>query len=145
MPERGVRLEPDRGELWGLSFALPTERYLAIGGMDEAFVGYGGEETDFSARLGETGLKVYWTAGARAYHQHHTVRVPPLHEFGSILRNASLFHARHGRWCMTYWLGQFRDGGFIDWREEGGELRVLREPDAAEIAASGRSGDTLFS
>ncbi len=51
VPREGVREEPDAGELWGLSFALPRERYLAIGGMDESFTGYGGEETDFAVRL----------------------------------------------------------------------------------------------
>ena len=43
-----------------------------LGGMDERFVGYGGEETDLAARLDPAGVPLYWTAGARAYHQHHT-------------------------------------------------------------------------
>lgn len=145
VPEIGVRREPDCGELWGLSFAVPKRRYEAIGGMDEAFVGYGGEETDFAARLGASGLDFFWTAGARTYHQHHSVSVPPLHQFSSILRNAALFHARHGRWCMTYWLGQFREAGLIDWSQEKPGLTVIRRPDPAEIAASRRGGDTVFS
>jgi len=145
VPESGVRREPNSGELWGLSFALPKRRYAAIGGMDEGFVGYGGEETDFAARLAASGLDFFWTAKARSYHQHHAVAIPPLHHFHSILRNARLFHQRHGRWCMTYWLGQFRDAGLIHWTEEGRDLTVLRGPEDAEIAASRRDGGTLFS
>ncbi|WP_182086571.1 galactosyltransferase-related protein [Aureimonas sp. ME7] len=143
VPAAGVRREPDAGELWGLSFALPRARYLAIGGMDEDFVGYGGEETDFAVRLSASGLPFFWTAGARAYHQHHPVRVPPLHHFDHILRNARLFRERHGRWCMDYWLGQFRDIGLIEWDER--EIRPLRRPEAAEIEASGRDTGRLFS
>ncbi|WP_062209794.1 galactosyltransferase-related protein [Aureimonas sp. AU12] len=145
IPALGVRREPNAGELWGLSFALAREDYFAIGGMDESFIGYGGEETDFAARLSGSGIDFYWTAGARAYHQHHPVHVPPLHQFDHILRNAALFHARHGRWCMDYWLGQFRQAGLIDWRDEDRDIRVLRRPDPAEIAAALQPGERLFS
>ncbi|KQT68927.1 MULTISPECIES: glycosyltransferase family 2 protein [unclassified Aureimonas] len=145
VPDRGVRREMDAGELWGLSFALPKRRYLGIGGMDEAFAGYGGEETDFAVRLSASGLPFFWTAHARSYHQHHAVSIPPLHQFDAILRNAALFHERHGRWCMTYWLGQFRDAGLIGWNEDSRAIAVRRRPDAAEIAACRRGGETLFS
>ncbi len=145
IPERGVRREPDSGELWGLSFALRATDWRDLGGMDEAFAGYGGEETDFAARVSAAGLPVYWTAKARAYHQHHPVHVPPLHQFEHILRNARLFHAQHGRWCMDYWLGQFRDAGLISWSKDAASIEVRRPPTPAEIAASRRSNDTLFS
>jgi N-acetylglucosaminyl-diphospho-decaprenol L-rhamnosyltransferase len=144
VPRVGVREEPNAGELWGLSFALPAKRWRAVGGMDESFVGYGGEETDFAVRLAASGLPFFWTAGARCYHQHHPVRVPPLHHFDHILRNAELFRERHGRWCMDYWLGQFRDAGLIDWRDDA--IRVLRRPSSAEVEASGEgAADRLFS
>ncbi|WP_061933039.1 glycosyltransferase family 2 protein [Aureimonas sp. AU22] len=144
VPREGVREEPNAGELWGLSFALPAERWRAVGGMDESFVGYGGEETDFAVRLAASGLPFFWTADARCYHQHHPVRVPPLHHFDHILRNAELFRERHGRWCMDYWLGQFRDTGLIDWRDDA--IRVLRRPSSAEVEASGEgAADRLFS
>lgn len=146
VPETGVRQEPNAGELWGLSFALPRERYFRIRGMDETFVGYGGEETDFAARLSASGLPFFWTGGARSYHQHHPVCVPPLQHFDHILRNASLFRERHGRWCMDYWLGQFRDSGLIEWSEDASAITLKRRPDPAEIAASREgSGERLFS
>jgi len=145
IPETGLRPEPDATELWGLSFALPAGAYAGIGGMDEGFTGYGAEETDFAVRLAASGLSTCWIAGARAYHQHHPVHVPPLHHFEHILRNAVRFHARHGRWCMEYWLGQFREAGFIAWDADGPAIRRLRAPSAAEIAATRQPGTCLFS
>ncbi|MEE7505746.1 glycosyltransferase family 2 protein [Methylobacterium mesophilicum] len=143
-PETGLRLEPDAGQLWGLSFALPAACWRAAGGMDEAFVGYGGEETDLAARLAASGLPTYWVAGARAYHQHHPVHVPPLQHFAPILANAARFRARHGRWCMTYWLDQFRAAGLIDWDSDAPAIRLIRPPTGPEIAAALRP-DALFS
>jgi len=144
VPETGLRREPDAGQLWGLSFALPAQAWRSVGGMDEAYLGYGGEETDLAARLAATGLPTYWVGGARAYHQHHPVHVPPLQHFDSILANAVRFRERHGRWCMTYWLGQFREAGLIAWDGDTPDLRVLRRPSAPEIAAALRP-DALFS
>jgi len=145
VPTVGSRLELNPMELWGLSFALPAEAYARIGGMDEAFTGYGAEETDFAVRLAASGLSTHWIAGARAYHQHHPVHVPPLHHFEPILRNAARFHARHGRWCMEYWLGQFREAGFIAWDPDGTTLERLATPSPAEIAAARQPGTRLFS
>lgn len=144
VPEAGLRPEPDAGQLWGLSFALPARAWHAVGGMDESYAGYGGEETDLAARLAGSGLPTFWVGGARAYHQHHPVHVPPLQHFAPILANAARFRARHGRWCMTYWLGQFRDAGLIAWDEEAESIRLLRAPTAPEIAAASRP-DALFS
>lgn len=144
LPAAGLRREPDAGQLWGLSFALPAEAWRAVGGMDETYVGYGGEETDLAARLAESGLPTFWVAGARAYHQHHPVHVPPLQHFSAILANAARFHARHGRWCMTYWLDQFRAAGLIAWDETAPAIRLLRHPEPPEIAAALRP-DALFS
>ncbi|MCK5932681.1 MAG: glycosyltransferase [Fulvimarina manganoxydans] len=145
IPETGLRREPDAGEFWGLSFALRRSLWNRLGGMDERFIGYGGEETDLAARLDRAGVPVWWTAGARAYHQHHTVHIPPLNHFGSIIRNARRFHEKHGRWCMTYWLGQFAERGLIAWSEEAGEIVGLCEPDAEMIAAARQPGHVRFS
>ncbi|MDP4023007.1 galactosyltransferase-related protein [Methylobacterium sp. NEAU 140] len=143
-PEAGLRAEPDPGQLWGLSFALAAADWHAVGGMDEAYVGYGGEETDFAARSAAAGLPTFWVAGARAFHQHHPVHVPPLQHFAPILANAARFRARHGRWCMTYWLEQFRAAGFIDWDADAPAIRTIRPPTQAEVAAALRP-DALFS
>ena len=143
-PAAGLRPEPDAGQLWGLSFAVAAADWRALGGMDEAYVGYGGEETDFAARTASAGLPTFWVAGARAYHQHHPVHVPPLQHFAPILANAARFRSRHGRWCMTYWLDQFRAAGLIDWHADAPAIRLIRPPTASEIAAALRP-DALFS
>ncbi|TXC70482.1 glycosyltransferase [Sphingomonas ginsenosidivorax] len=138
-----VRPTPDHGELWGLSFALSATDWAAAGGMDERYVGYGAEETDFAARLEAAGVPMAWVGGARAWHQHHAVHMPPYQHFDSILRNAALFRATWGRWCMDYWLGQFAERGMI--RIDDAAITVLRHPNADEIAASRMPDTTLFS
>ncbi|MBD8554362.1 glycosyltransferase [Rhizobium sp. CFBP 8762] len=144
-PETGICAEPDHGELWGLSFAIRAATWRALGGMDEAYVGYGGEETDFAAKLKENGIPLYWTGHARAYHQHHAVLSPPVHQFDHIIRNAELFHARHGRWCMDYWLGQFQALDLIDWTKDTARIEVKRRPTAHDIEAARQPDTALFS
>lgn len=145
IPLTGVRRERDPGQLWGLSFALRKSAYMAVGGMDEGFDGYGGEETDFAARLANDEVAFFWVAGARAYHQHHAVHVPPLNHFSSILRNATRFRQRHGRWCMDYWLEQMRDGGFIDWAPDQATIDILKHPAPADIEAARQPDDRRYS
>ncbi|TPW28200.1 glycosyltransferase [Pararhizobium mangrovi] len=145
IPAEGMRPEPETGEFWGLSFALAKATWTALGGMDEAFTGYGGEETELAARLDEKGVPLWWVAGARAYHQHHTVYSPPLHHFDAILTNARRFKHRHGRWCMDYWLGQFAEGGWIAWDRSCEDVEVLRRPTREEIEAARQPDDVRFS
>lgn len=138
-----IRPEPDHGALWGLGFALPAALWKQAGGMDERYTGYGGEETDFAARLARLDTPVHWVADARAWHQHHPVHIPPLQHFDHIVRNARLFHRTWGRWCMEYWLQQFRDMKLVAW--SGDDLVVLRRPDDGERAASLAPADKRFS
>jgi N-acetylglucosaminyl-diphospho-decaprenol L-rhamnosyltransferase len=143
LAEHEVRSVPDHGELWGLSFALPASLWRRAGGMDEAFVGYGAEETDFAARLKAADAPMAWIGGARAYHQHHRIHAPPLQHFDHIVRNAELFRRRWGRWCMDYWLDQFEDGGLIARGDD--QITILRRPSAREAADALQPGDVLFS
>ncbi|WP_204352682.1 glycosyltransferase family 2 protein [Salinicola halophilus] len=131
-----IRFDPDHGNLWGLSFALYREDHRRVGGMDEGYVGYGGEETDYAWRLAAAEVPLYWVGGALAWHQHHPVYAPPWPHFEAIIANARRFHRRWGRWCMAYWLGQFRDAGAIAWDERAATLEILRYPSAAETAAA---------
>ncbi|SES24372.1 galactosyltransferase-related protein [Rhizobium sp. NFR03] len=144
-PDIGVVEEPDSGQLWGLSFALRKATWMSLGGMDEDFHGYGGEETDLARRASKAGIPTYRVGGARAYHQHHTVHIPPLQHFDHILRNARLYRAKHGVWCMDYWLGQFAERGLIDWTSGAREIRLLRRPDARETDAARQPDHVLFS
>ena len=144
LAEDEIRPVPSHGELWGLSFALPRAAWDAAGGMDTGYVGYGAEETDFAWRLEAAGVPMAWVGGAVAWHQHHPVHIPPLHQFDAILRNATRFRARWGRWCMDYWLGQFADAGLIRWSADRDTIERLRTPTLAEVVASRRE-DALFS
>ncbi|KQR71589.1 glycosyltransferase family 2 protein [Rhizobium sp. Leaf341] len=144
-PPIGVAEEPDSGQLWGLSFALRKATWASLGGMDEDFYGYGGEETDLARRASKAGLRTYRVGGARAYHQHHAVHIPPLQHFDHILRNASLYHAKHGVWCMDYWLTQFAERGLIDWTSTAPEIRLLRRPLDRETDAARQPDHVLFS
>lgn len=128
-----VRQEPDHGNLWGLSFALMRADHWRAGGMDEAYVGYGGEETDYAWRLAAANIPLYWLGGALAWHQHHPLHAPPYPQLEAIVANARRFHARWGHWCMDYWLGQFRDAGMIDWSPEADDIKILRAPTDQEI------------
>lgn len=128
-----IRPEPDPGALWGLSFALPAETWRRSGGMDERYTGYGAEETDLAATLAARNVPTHWIGNARAYHQHHQVHIPPLQHLDHIIRNAALFHRKWNRWCMEYWLGQFRDLGLIAWGED---LSVRRQPTLVELSKS---------
>ncbi|WP_010160609.1 glycosyltransferase family 2 protein [Sphingomonas sp. PAMC 26617] len=134
LAEDEIRPTPSHGELWGLSFALAAADWRRAGGMDERYIGYGGEETDFAARLERAGVTMAWVGGARAYHQHHPIHIPPLQHFDAILRNARLFRATWGRWCMDYWLGQFAERGLI--AIDADTLTILRHPTQDEIAAT---------
>lgn len=109
-----VDLDDDGHTLfWSLSFALRPEIWSAIGGFDEAYVGYGGEDTDFGQRAARCGVGLAWVGSATAYHQHHPVSRPPVEHAVDIVRNATVFHDRWGFWPMGGWLEQFCDLGLV--------------------------------
>lgn len=133
----------DYGELWGLAFVLHYQTWRDADGMDEAYIGYGAEETDFAQRLKQIDAPMYWLGGTRCFHQHHSVHKPPLQHFESIVRNAQLFRQRWGKWCMDYWLEDFERRGMIKCTDN--RIEVLRAPTAAEIDATRQSSEVRFS
>lgn len=113
-PARGeVILDGSPDLFWSLSFALRAQTWIRIGGFDEAYAGYGGEDTDFGWRARARGVSLAWDGGARAYHQHHPVDDPPVRHLDDILRNSRIFHERWGVWPMGGWLGEFEEMGLI--------------------------------
>lgn len=122
---------PDPREFWSTCFALHRADWRRCGGFDEGYEGYGGEDTDFGAALDAAGVRLRWSAAARAVHQWHRVQVPPLDHVASIVANAERFRAKHGRTCMEYWLDQFETAGFVT-RGADGSVRLSREPSAEE-------------
>ena len=103
----------DHDLFWSLSFAVTASTWRSVGGFDEAYIGYGGEDTDFAATADERGIQIAWVGSARAYHQYHPVESPPVSHLDDILRNSALFHSRWGRWPMGGWLSAFEDAGLI--------------------------------
>ncbi len=53
-PRLLLRASPLTPELWG-THVVPTEDLRRVGGYDECFEGWGGEDVDFFARLGDAG------------------------------------------------------------------------------------------
>jgi GT2 family glycosyltransferase len=117
-PDEIVRCEnPDL--FWSLSFALSVTAWQIVGGFCEDYVGYGGEDTDFAAAADRAGLAMWWVGGADSYHQHHPAPDPPVEHLDDIIRNATIFHERWGRWPMHGWLKQFRDADLAHVDETG--------------------------
>ena len=132
-PDIGTREETNPGLFWSLAFALRRDRFIKLGGFDEGFVGYGGEDTDFGFRASEAGCKLLFVGGAIACHQYHDVFDPPAQHLEDIIRNASYFHARWRRWPMEGWLEAFAQLGLVNWCDK--SLELIRLPSPPELAA----------
>lgn len=123
-PGEEIVAPPDDARLfWSLSFALTADTWQRIGGFDESYQGYGGEDTDFGFRARQTGAPLVWVGGADAYHQHHPTSSPPWQHLDDILRNGRRFADRWGVWPMEGWLEAFAAAGAIH-RTAGGWARV---------------------
>ena len=129
-PGQDPALAPSPDLFWSLSFAVSADDFASIGGFDESFAGYGGEDTDFARTAVASGLDLWFDGRAVAFHQHHSISSPPFEHLDDIVENATRFRDKWGEWPMVGWLGAFADEGLIDWT-----------PDATEIvsAAGARS------
>lgn len=110
-----ARCEPmdDLLLFWSLSFAMSATHWQRVGGFDEGYRGYGGEDTDFALRVQQAGGRGYWVGGAAAYHQHHAVDDPPRQHVADIVRNSNRFHERWGFFPMSGWLDTFEAEGLV--------------------------------
>jgi GT2 family glycosyltransferase len=113
---------------WSLSFACSPSTWRAIGGFDESYSGYGGEDTDFGMRAELAGIPFRWVGGAEVFHQHHPTNDPPTQHLDDILENGRRFVSRWGFWPMEGWLADFEALGLVarnpvtgDWRRVGME------------------------
>ncbi|WP_380169318.1 galactosyltransferase-related protein [Jannaschia sp. R86511] len=124
VPAPGELLAEDRWELlWTLSLAAPVDLVRAVGGFDERYVGYGGEDTDFAMRLRRAGASLHWVGGAMGYHQHHA-EVGRRDKVPDVVRNATLFHRTWGWWPMAGWLADLAAEGVVEWQPDGDVLRL---------------------
>ena len=142
-PARGIAPEENAGLFWSLAFAVRAATFDRIGGFDEAFTGYGAEDTDFAFRARALGVPLLFVGGTCAYHQYHGGYDPPLQHFEDIVANARRFRARHGFWPMDGWLDAFAARGLIA-RDRDRDIAILRLPRADEIEAARLPADRVF-
>ncbi|MCJ2133027.1 galactosyltransferase-related protein [Methylobacterium sp. J-026] len=136
-PASGIEICNDYRCFWSLNYAIRRATFLATGGFDERYTGYGGEDTDFGKLLATRGIPIAWMKGARAYHQYHPHHMPPVHHLDSVVRNAELFASKWGYRTMGHWLYAFRVMGLIDDTPDR-PIRILRRPDAGDLALTGQ-------
>jgi len=122
------RAGDDHELFWSLAFGLSRSTWDTIGGFDEGYVGYGGEDTDFgfAARRGEVALR--WMPSGTVFHQFHRSSSPPVEHLSAIVANARRFRQRWGVWPMEGWLAQFASAGLIAWDIAGGDIELARPP-----------------
>ena len=131
-PPEGVRPCEDYRCFWSLNFGLAARSWVASGGFDENYAGYGGEDTDFGRTLDAAEIPIGWMKGGPVYHQHHPHHMPPVHHIPSILRNTEVFRAKWGDYTMGHWLHAFTLMGLVERTPDG--WRRLREPGPEDLA-----------
>lgn len=111
--------EGDPRMLWSLNLGCTGGDWTRIGGFDEGYVGYGGEDTDFGQRLAAAGGVMWWTRRAGVFHQWHPVSSPPVEHVDDIVANANRFRDRWGWYPMTGWLDRFAELGLVEATPDG--------------------------
>lgn len=130
-PESGVRAEADAGLFWSLVFGIRRHSFEKVGGFDQAFTGYGAEDTDFGFRARQAKLPLLFMGGPGAFHQYHDSYEPPFQHLDDIVRNAVLFRKKWRIWPMEGWLAAFEKAGLIQRHDEA--ITILRRPDSSSI------------
>lgn len=144
VPDDGVVLS-DRHELvWGLCMAMRHSTFDRVGGFDEAYGGYAGEDTDLGRALAEVGVPVGLVADAVVLHQHHDSYDPPVQQLRATVANAQRYRDKWGAWPMVGWLTGFAELGLVDWSPHAASCRVRRDPSAAELDACRRRAALPF-
>jgi N-acetylglucosaminyl-diphospho-decaprenol L-rhamnosyltransferase len=105
---------------WSLSFAVTPDTWARLGGFDERYEGYGGEDTDFAFTARSLEVPLVWVGGAHAYHQYHPTSSPPWRHLADVVRNGGLFADRWGEWPMGGWLDAFEQAGAVRRTTDGG-------------------------
>ncbi len=130
-PSGRVVVDESHRLLWSLAVGLELNVWDRIGGFDEAYVGYGAEDTDFGQRARTAGVSMAWVGGAHVVHQWHPSVMPPVHHLVDIVRNAGVYRERWGAWPMEGWPAQFAASGYVVWSDASLELT-----DAGRAAAA---------
>lgn len=99
-PAAGTVLESRPELFWSLSFAVSPATHRANDGFDEAFVGWGAEDTDYGRRAHRRGIAQWKVGGAWSYHQPHPPARETRGQIAALVSNANHFHDRWGDWPM---------------------------------------------
>lgn len=113
VPDTDQPVPGDPSMLWSLNLGATVADWDAVGGFDERYEGYGGEDTDFGQRLKKVGGTMWWTRTAGAFHQWHPVSRPPVEHLADIVVNATLFRDTWGWYPMGGWLEEFERRGLV--------------------------------
>ncbi len=141
-PKIGLRHELNSGLFWSLAFGIRRSTFDRLGGFDERFVGYGGEDTDLGFRAERADVPLLCLGGPAVFHQHHAIHDPPLQHFEAVVRNAILFRSVWGLWPMTGWLDAMVRQGLISLEPE--RLEIIRLPSAEDVAATLKPAEARF-
>ena len=88
--------------------------WLRVGGFDEAYTGYGGEDTDYALRTHRARVGLTFVGDALTWHQWHPVSSPPVEHLDDLLRNGAVFAERWGWWPMQGWFAQLAALGLVE-------------------------------
>ena len=109
---------------WSLNFAISHNNFSKLGGFDERYIGYGGEDTDFAWMARGRKLPLRFTTGALAFHQWHQSNELPIHHRHSIVHNANIFFAKWGKLIMEGWLQEFERLDYVT--RQGSQWMVIK-------------------
>ncbi len=90
--------DPDQATfLAGANLAMSRKQYLAIGGCDEVFPPYGGEDRDLCDRWRSAGNPIRFAPSAMLYHSHPLNLMSFMWMYYSYGRGAYVFHHLRGK------------------------------------------------
>lgn len=133
VPAAGVALGGRHELVWGLCMAMRHSTFDAVGGFDEGYGGYAGEDTDLGQALRAAGVPVALVADAVVLHQHHDSYEPPVQQLRATVANAQRYRDKWGAWPMAGWLEGFAEMGLVAWTPTSTRCEVLRDPSPAEL------------
>jgi glycosyltransferase involved in cell wall biosynthesis len=76
--------------VWGGNFSVPAETFAKVGGFDESYVGWGGEDANLAGRCRDmAGCRLEWAKKSTAFHLGHPLRIYSYRQLGSIKYRSS--------------------------------------------------------
>ena len=131
-----VTLSNDYGLFWSLCFFISNELFYKVGGFDDQFIGYGGEDTDFALKIKHAEIEFYITPYI-VYHQQHAFYRPPLNHFNAIVQNSNVYFKKWNRWPMEKHLQKFSEIGLINWEKDTtNPIKIKKTPDIKTLKNS---------